>query len=444
MYFKQLKGLVHLLPFLPKGKMRTRIARDAAARGDTRALRAEPEDATVLARLGLHRAALSVAQPNDWEALFLGNAAVGEVIPALAAIGKRRQVAPSTLLRGMRLLAMYDPHAALALSGALFPTDRATYALAANRPDLATLALTGESGREANILRSVIAATNSDWRQCRRHFASAFADDTLEAPVRPDAEGPLSLESLAASVTPGSVSGPKVSVVIPFHNAAPTLTMSVRSILAQSWQDIDIILVDDRSSDASVQIASALSKLDRRVRVLSNDRKPGAAGARNTGIAASTGSYVMLHDADDWAHPRRVERQIGAARRAASVSMYVRIGADGRPMSPHIAPLVRLSPACLIVKRAAMIAVGPIEEVPFGSDSEFLARLDLKLGRRNVLREGSLLTVASWTATSISGDPAYGLATQKGREMRETYRASWLVRHARGILLANDAVNLGA
>jgi Glycosyl transferase family 2 len=444
MYFKQHNSLVHLLPILPKGKMRTRIARDAAARGDVRAMRAEPEDATVLARLGLHRAGLSVARPIDWEALFLGHAALGDVIPALAAIGKRRQVAPSTRLRGMRLLAMYDPQAALALSGALFPTDRAAYALAGNRLDLAALVLAGESGREANMLQSALAATRLDWAQCRRHFASAFADDALEAPVLPDTEGPLNLESLTASVAPGSVSGPNVSVVIPFHNAAPTLAMSVRSILAQSWRDVDVILIDDRSDDNSRDIADALAKTDQRIRVISNDRKPGAAGARNTGIAASSGQYVMLHDADDWAHPRRVERQIGAAQSAASVSMYVRIAADGRPMSPHIAPLVRLSPACLIVKRVAMIAAGPIEEVPFGSDSEFLARLDLRLGRRNVLREGSLLTVASWAATSISGDPAHGLATQKGREMRETYRASWLVRHARGILLPDDAVNWGA
>ncbi len=444
MNFKQFNSFVHLLPILPKGKMRTRIARDAAARGDARAMRSEPKDATVLARLGLHRMALAAARPNDWEALFLGNAALGHVIPALAAIGKRKQVAPATRLRGMRLLSGTDPRAALALAGSLFPLDRAAYAIAANRPDLAELALSGEGGREASMLRSAVAAMRSDWATCRTHFASAFADDGLETPVHPDSEGPLILESLATSAPPRSVPGPKVSVLIPFHNAAQTLAMSVRSIFAQSWQDLDIILVDDRSDDNSRDIADALSKLDQRVRVLSNDRQPGAAGARNSGIAASAGHYVMLHDADDWAHPRRIERQVRAAHGGASVSMYVRIDADGRPMSPHIAPLVRLSPACLVVRRAAMIAAGPIEEVPFGSDSEFLSRLDLKIGRRNVQREGSLLTVATWAETSISGNPAHGLATPKGREIREAYRARWLVRHARGILLAKDDVYSGA
>jgi Glycosyl transferase family 2 len=444
MNFKQFNTLVHLLPILPKGKMRTRIARDAAARGDARALRAEPTDATVLARLGLHRMALSVARPNDWEALFLGHAAVGQVIPALAAVGKRKQVAAGTRLRGMRLLAVSNPQAALALSGSLFPVDRAAYALAANRPDLAERALEGESGREASMLRSALFATRFEWAKCRTHFACSFADDDLEVPVSPETEGPLRLDSLTTSVPARSAPGPKVSIVIPFHNAEQTLAMSVQSIIAQSWQDVEIILVDDRSCDNSEHIANALTKIDQRVRVISNDRKAGAAGARNTGIAASVGQFVMLHDADDWAHPRRVERQVGAARSGASVSMYVRIDADGRPMSPHIAPLVRLSPACLIVKRAAMIAVGPIEEVPFGSDSEFLARLDLKLGRRNVRREGSLLTVATWSETSISGDPAHGLATSQGREMREAYRADWLVRHASCILLTDEELNSGA
>ncbi len=80
---------------------------------------------------------------------------------------------------------------------------------------------------------------------------------------------------------------PQVSVIIPVYNRADTLVMAVQSVLAQTFQDFEIIVVDDGSTD---DLAGALTPFnDPRLRLLTHERRRGAAAARNTGTAAARG-----------------------------------------------------------------------------------------------------------------------------------------------------------
>ena len=88
----------------------------------------------------------------------------------------------------------------------------------------------------------------------------------------------------------------EVSVIIPVFNAAQFLGECILSVLAQSFQDLELIIVDDHSSDQSLEIA--LSFHGPRVHVLQSHGR-GAAAARNTGIAASQGRFLQFLDADD-------------------------------------------------------------------------------------------------------------------------------------------------
>src|SRR5690348_10269988 len=99
---------------------------------------------------------------------------------------------------------------------------------------------------------------------------------------------------------------PTVSVVIPAFNAAEYIGQAIDSVLAQTHQPIEIIVVDDGSTDQTAQIAAAYPAP---VRVL---RKPngGPASARNMGIAAATGSWIALLDADDRWLANKLERQL--------------------------------------------------------------------------------------------------------------------------------------
>ena len=91
---------------------------------------------------------------------------------------------------------------------------------------------------------------------------------------------------------------PLVSILIPAYNAAPFLSRSVGSALAQTYGNIEIVIVDDGSTDETLKVANRLASQDGRVRVLHQDNK-GPAEARRTALHAAAGEYIAYLDADD-------------------------------------------------------------------------------------------------------------------------------------------------
>jgi len=117
---------------------------------------------------------------------------------------------------------------------------------------------------------------------------------------------------------------PIVSVVIPTYNAARYIGMAVESVLDQSFRDVEVIVVDDGSTD---DIGAVMSKYGPPVRYL-RQRNTGVAAARNRGIEESSGRYVAFLDADDTWFPGKLERQVVAlegnqARRACCTAHVV-------------------------------------------------------------------------------------------------------------------------
>ena len=102
----------------------------------------------------------------------------------------------------------------------------------------------------------------------------------------------------------------KISVVIPVYNAEKYLAQCLDSILGQSLSDFEVICVDDGSTDGSSRIIAGYAAHDERIRILSQTNS-GAGVARNIGLAAAAGEYVLFLDADDWFEPRYFESAVG-------------------------------------------------------------------------------------------------------------------------------------
>ena len=99
----------------------------------------------------------------------------------------------------------------------------------------------------------------------------------------------------------------KVSVVIPVYNVKPYLERCVQSVLHQSFKDLEIILVDDGSTDGSGEMCDQTAKRDSRIVVI-HQKNQGLSGARNTGIKKAKGEYIVFLDSDDeWLHPDGLE-----------------------------------------------------------------------------------------------------------------------------------------
>ncbi len=105
---------------------------------------------------------------------------------------------------------------------------------------------------------------------------------------------------------------PKVSVVIPTYNRAHLISRAIQSVLDQTYQDLEIIIVDDGSTDNTEEIVKSFK--DERIRFIRYDKNKGASAARNTGIRASKGEYIAFQDSDDEWFPDKLEQQMKVFR----------------------------------------------------------------------------------------------------------------------------------
>nr|WKN35129.1 glycosyltransferase family 2 protein [Tunicatimonas sp. TK19036] len=111
-----------------------------------------------------------------------------------------------------------------------------------------------------------------------------------------------------------------ISVIIPFLDAEKTLTRSISSITEQTFQRWELILVDNNSSDGSTIIAQSYAQSDERIRIF-HESTVGVAHAFNTGLTHATGSYIARMDADDFAHPTRLEKQLNFLQHYPGISL---------------------------------------------------------------------------------------------------------------------------
>ena len=116
------------------------------------------------------------------------------------------------------------------------------------------------------------------------------------------------MASLEPDLTMHTAAIPSVSIVMPAYNRAGSIRMSVDSILRQTFTDFELIVVDDGSSDGTMDLLADVT--DPRLMRLANPRNMGAGAARNTGIKAARGDWVAFQDSDDEWLPRKLAKQM--------------------------------------------------------------------------------------------------------------------------------------
>jgi glycosyltransferase involved in cell wall biosynthesis len=132
-------------------------------------------------------------------------------------------------------------------------------------------------------------------------------------------------------------SAPEVSIVIPTRNRLPLLETALRGALRQQDVDLEVVVVDDGSTD---ETASCLEvRRDPRLRLLRHDSACGVAAARNTGIADARGEWIAFLDDDDVWSPRKLKTQLGAAGAASFVyAAAVLLDEDGSVVETVLPP----------------------------------------------------------------------------------------------------------
>ncbi len=127
-----------------------------------------------------------------------------------------------------------------------------------------------------------------------------------------------------------------VSVVMPLYNGARYLQRPVESVLAQTHGELELVVVDDSSTDGGADLIDEYARSDQRVRLVRSERNGGVASARNRAIELARGRYVAFLDSDDWWHVDKLRRQLSALdthNAAIAYASYQRMAEDGSPLA---------------------------------------------------------------------------------------------------------------
>lgn len=101
-----------------------------------------------------------------------------------------------------------------------------------------------------------------------------------------------------------------VSIIMPAYNAEHTIVRSINSILVQKYKHFELLIIDDKSTDKTLDLCANYQKKDKRIKIYTNNNVKGVSGARNTGIYHAKGSYIAFLDSDDAWHPDKLYFQI--------------------------------------------------------------------------------------------------------------------------------------
>lgn len=241
---------------------------------------------------------------------------------------------------------------------------------------------------EANIL-AADAGHDAAWTQVlaplyRRAGKISVAVD----PAHPDQPAFDRLRP-AGSVRPNR-RGPLISVIVPAFNAETTLATTLRSLRDQSWGNLEILVVDNGSTDRTAEIARIAARQDPRIRLLDGHAEPGTYGARNLGMAQASGAFVTVLDADDWAHPDRIAQQAraltGAQAPVASLAHWVRTTPDLRfTRWWREEGLTHPDISSLMIRAEAREALGFWDRARAAADTEYHLRLQARFGPKSVI-----------------------------------------------------------
>jgi glycosyltransferase involved in cell wall biosynthesis len=211
-------------------------------------------------------------------------------------------------------------------------------------------------------------------------------------------EPPLALEHKAgvppfdrltvATAVAGIDEPQRISVVVTAFHPDEGLITAVRSILDQSWRNVEVIIVDDASPPEFDAVLARAVALGGRIRLVRQPVNRGTYEARNAGLDAAEGEFVAFQDSDDWSHPRRLELQV---RPLLEDRALVATTSDGLGVSEELLvtrPGVRRSrfnPSSLLFRRGqVMDRLGYFDPVRKAADSEYIGRMRAVFGEKAV------------------------------------------------------------
>jgi glycosyltransferase involved in cell wall biosynthesis len=202
------------------------------------------------------------------------------------------------------------------------------------------------------------------------------------------------------------VDGKLVTVVVSTYNPGQELITSIRSLVNQSWKNLEILLVDDFSQDSTF-IELALS-MDTRIQLIRQEKNQGTYAARNAALDVASGDFITFQDSDDWSHPRRIEAQIAAfgdtENVMATYAKAVRLPSDLFFTGADSIPWRETNASSLMFRYCVFEELGYFDSVRKAADSEYFSRINSYYKNKSNVAPIQLCSDAHLSIIRISQD----------------------------------------
>ncbi|MEP9398523.1 glycosyltransferase [Mesorhizobium sp. KR2-14] len=258
-----------------------------------------------------------------------------------------------------------------------------------------------------------------------RHFGLAEIE-------KRDPNGALSIDNLRGKhVKKHFDPGNKVTVIVPAYNAEGTILTALTSLAEQSWQNLEVLVVDDCSTDNTAAVVEAFCKTDERFRLIRQTVNGGSYTCRNRALEEARGAYITIHDSDDFAHPDRIFSHI---RHAETSNIRYNLSKWGRVLSDLTfvgvwmprEDLTNPNMGSFFVHRGIFEMVGGWDDVRVSGDREFVRRVEAFCGGRNrdMVADGCPLVFGRVSETSLTQSKDTSLSTIYNGVRREYHEAT--------------------
>ena len=248
-------------------------------------------------------------------------------------------------------------------------------------------------------------------------------------------ENGFDLDKIEVQSSPISDDQRLVTIIMTAHKVNPMMDTAVKSILDQTHENLELLIIDDASDSNDVAEYKKYEQLDSRVRVVRQEINSGTYAGRNRGISEAKGEFISFIDSDDWQHPQKLEHALNrldqSEENVATLESYIRLYPDGR-LAKVGSWFARKGLMCITWRTSILKdELGGFDEVRVSADSELLERAEARYGKSALVHVPAPTYIATYHDNSLTGGGQFAIGWQGIRGPRASYVSSFRSWHAK-------------
>lgn len=315
---------------------------------------------------------------------------------------------------------------------------------------LVELKARGARGRELWLTLGNIHLARGDLASWSASLRRVFTEMDLVEPDFHIARDPAEdvfhrLEGPSDLPPPAQPQDDLISVIMTTYNAERTVKKAVLSVLAQSYQNLRLIVVDDCSTDDTMVLLRQMQKQDGRIEILQTPCNVGTYCAKNMALQRFKSDYFTFHDSDDWMHPQRLATHHAVMKDApqllCTTSRWCRMDARGVVIPRQGGGYLHDNPGSAFFHSSVIERLGYFDSVRVGADTEFAGRIRRCFGAASVQVIAKPLAIGLHHSLSLTRSGIAAFDEYRYSAVRVAYWESWIARQRQ---LASQAANADA